>query len=86
MNKACMTMVGLLAASLAVPAHAGPDWGTVRAAEHRTAQPAAGRTAPLDHGPRALSTPWQNQERAQARHAHAQARRDALLAARGEAR
>ncbi len=85
MNKACMTMVGWLASSLAVPACAGPDWDTVRAAEKRTAQPAAGH-APLDHGPRAQSTPWQNLERAQARHAATQARRDALLAAHGEAR
>lgn len=48
---------------LAMPALAGPNWQIIHAAEHDTHEQMANRIVlPLDHGPRALSTPWINKQ------------------------
>ncbi len=61
MKKFSATLFGLFAASLEVPAFAGPNWEVIHEAEaHHLAHHAEGHVAPLDHGPRAISTPWLN--------------------------
>ena len=71
MKNSFMTVVGMLSALVALPAVAGPDWDAIHEAETYNAtheQQVAMRNnpttevMPLDHGPRALSTPWLNQE------------------------
>ncbi len=70
MKHISLALAGMFAVSLALPAAAGPDWTVIRAGEtHKsmhTQQAAKSNpqeeAVPLDHGPRALSTPWLNQE------------------------
>lgn len=62
MKISSATLSGLIAVSLAAPALAGPNWDAIRAAEARhAAHKAEAHGQPLDHGPRAISTPWLNQ-------------------------
>jgi hypothetical protein len=61
MNKLSAALFGLMAVSLAAPALAGPNWDVIREAESRhAAHKAEEHVEPLDHGPRAISTPWLN--------------------------
>lgn len=73
MKHISIALAGMFAVSLALPAAAGPDWTVIRAGEaHRAAHPQE-EVVPLDHGPRALSTPWVNEEELQLQasaHAH----------------
>ena len=71
MKNSFITVVGMLSALAALPAVAGPDWDAIHEAETYNAtheQQIAVRNnpttevMPLDHGPRALSTPWLNKE------------------------
>ncbi len=39
-------------------AWAGPNWQVIHEAEARHAHHATEHVAPLDHGPRAITTPW----------------------------
>ncbi|MBL8318404.1 MAG: hypothetical protein JNJ42_08355 [Burkholderiaceae bacterium] len=82
MKKAITTLVGALALAAVWPASAGPDWQVIEQARRakqamQDASPASARgalmkcsldvhTLPLDHGPRAQATPYQNQLRKQA--------------------
>ncbi len=65
MKKSFTAFACLAAAVAASPAVAGPNWDVIHQAEanalHKHEGTAAGM--PLDHGPRALSTPWLNEER-----------------------
>ena len=63
MNRATVT-AGILTASVALSAMAGPNWEEIHEAEsHKIVlQLPASHALPLDHGPRALSTPWLNKE------------------------
>lgn len=76
MKKLLTTLVGTLALSTMLPAFAGPDWQVIEQARKnksaqatQTEQPAsadkcAARVAlPLDHGPRATTTPYLNEQR-----------------------
>ncbi len=48
---------------VAMPAFAGPNWQIIHSAEQHASQaPENQIILPLDHGPRALSTPWVNKE------------------------
>jgi hypothetical protein len=64
MKKGFLIAATTLSALFALPAVAGPNWQVIHDAEHQ----ASVRTGteqevlPLDHGPRALSTPWVNKE------------------------
>ena len=73
--KKTVASIAVVAAfsTLALPAFAGPDWQVIHEAQkahhqqHENAQKEASTTMhnmilPLDHGPRALSTPWVNKE------------------------
>lgn len=68
MNKSYFIAAGIISTFVALPAIAGPDWQIIHDAEHQAAsqeaQSGANQTVvlPLDHGPRALSTPWLNKE------------------------
>ena len=71
MKNSFITVVGMLSALVALPAVAGPDWDAIHEAETYNAtheQQVAVRNnpttevMPLDHGPRALATPWLNKE------------------------
>ncbi len=71
MKKMSIAFAALVSAAVALPAAAGPDWNVIREAEAHKAlhqNSAATRNLPveepLDHGPRALSTPWLNEEHA----------------------
>ncbi len=66
MKKFLITLTGVLTIGATLPAIAGPDWQLIEAA--RKAKAAATDTPkklvlPLDHGPRAQTTPWSNQQR-----------------------
>lgn len=70
--KRVVTIASLLAVLFAVPAVAGPDWNVIQegeanklAHEHQAAVEhlPISEALPLDHGPRALTTPWMNEER-----------------------
>lgn len=72
MKKTSMILAGVLAVSFALPAMAGPNWTVIHEAEknHKAAeQPHHNNNAteeevlPLDHGPRAKTTPWMNKQR-----------------------
>ncbi|MCW5660065.1 MAG: hypothetical protein KIT60_20375 [Burkholderiaceae bacterium] len=76
MKKLLTTLVGAVALSTMLPAFAGPDWQVIeQARKNRSAQVAqkdrpisaekcAMRTAlALDHGPRATTTPYLNEQR-----------------------
>jgi hypothetical protein len=89
MKRISITLAGILAATLALPAVAGPNWTIIRAAHHNTAQqqphgaqqaPAAEDVLPLDHGPRALSTPWLNKEHEQMLAAEAHNKKSSMFA------
>lgn len=83
MKKAFTTLVGALALGAVWPASAGPDWPIIEKARMakqaiRDASPGSTHgammkcspdalTLPLDHGPRAHATPYQNQLRKQER-------------------
>lgn len=41
-------------------ASAGPNWDVIHEAEARHAHHAQEHVVPLDHGPRAITTPWLN--------------------------
>ena len=67
MKKSYLIAAGILSVFTALPALAGPDGQIIHDAEHQTAsheQQAVATEAvmPLDHGPRALTTPWMNKE------------------------
>ncbi len=80
MKKLFTTLTAWIALGAAVPALAGPDWQVIeQARENERAQvarmeklTAAQKCAakrlvlPLDHGPRAQSTPYLNQRRSEA--------------------
>ena len=71
MKMTTVAVAGILAASFSLPAMAGPNWSVI----HKSDQMAIQRqqtshnsntqeeVLPLDHGPRAKSTPWMNKER-----------------------
>ncbi len=59
--KKNLTAIAALSLVFAMPAFAGPNWDVIRAAEHSASQDNQ-IILPLDHGPRALSTPWVNKE------------------------
>lgn len=78
MKKSLITLIGALALGATLPAFAGPDWQVIEQARkaRQTAQVAMKHTVagsatcppdalalPLDHGPRAQTTPSQNQLR-----------------------
>lgn len=79
MNKLLTTLIGLVAAGTMLPAFAGPDWQAIEQAHaHKRVQLALADTQtpqqacadkrlvlPLDHGPRAQSTPYLNAQRKQ---------------------
>ena len=81
MKKSLITVIGALTLSAALPALAGPDWQLIEHARKakQAAQDARQGSArvvksqcalgalvlPLDHGPRAQTTPHQNQLREQ---------------------
>ncbi len=72
MKKVSVTLFGLLAAAWDAPALAGPNWEVIHEAEARHAAHRAGEhVLPLDHGPRAISTPWLNKVNTAARAAPA---------------
>ena len=61
--KKNIAAIATLSLVLAMPAFAGPNWDVIRAAEHHASQEPDNQVIlPLDHGPRALSTPWVNKE------------------------
>lgn len=76
MKKLLTTLVGAVALSTMLPAFAGPDWQVIeQARKNKSAQVAqkeqpasadkcAARVAlALDHGPRATTTPYLNEQR-----------------------
>ncbi len=91
MNKLLNTLIGAVALSAMLPAFAGPDWQAIeRARQNKRAQlvpaekasPQANCAAkrlvlPLDHGPRAQSTPWLNERRKASFEAEQKACKDA---------
>lgn len=73
MKKTVTSIAGILAlSSFALPAVAGPNWLVIHDAQqaHQHQHTIVKKEAPsrndlilpLDHGPRALSTPWLNKE------------------------
>lgn len=91
MNKLITTLVDLIAAGMTLPALAGPDWQAIEQARtNKRAQvaqmekltPEEKCTAkrlvlPLDHGPRAQSTPYLNEKRRQSFEAELKACKEA---------
>lgn len=77
MKRILTTLIGALSSSAMLPVFAGPDWQTIeQARKNKRAQvgqtekltPAEKCAAkrlvlPLDHGPRAQSTPYVNEQR-----------------------
>jgi hypothetical protein len=77
MKKSLNTLIGAVALSAMLPAFAGPDWQAIEQARKNKreqvaladkASPEAKCAAkrlvlPLDHGPRAQSTPYLNEKR-----------------------
>ncbi len=62
MAKVLVAACGLAAAAIAVDAAAGPNWDAIHDAQTaKFRQHTRTRVLPLDHGPRAISTPWLNQ-------------------------
>jgi ABC-type sugar transport system substrate-binding protein len=81
MKQTSFTLAGLLAAVFAMPASAGPDWTEIHEGEsHNASQQAESWVPPLDHGPRALSTPWLNKVRKSEILAQAASRKNTVLA------
>lgn len=60
MKKVSVAVAGILAAALSAPALAGPNWDAIHEAEARHGRHAEEHVLPLDHGPRAVTTPWLN--------------------------
>jgi hypothetical protein len=55
------TLTGILAAAISMPALAGPNWDVIHEAEaHHLARHEGEHVVPLDHGPRAITTPYLN--------------------------
>jgi len=78
---ATVTLAGLTS----LPALAGPNWDVIHMAEAGRAshKHEAKLVLPLDHGPRPLTTPWENAERLrrmQELSAQAQKEKSAVLA------
>ncbi len=72
MKKRLITTFGMVLVAVSLPAVAGPNWDVIHDAEanrvlhkHLSGE----EVLPLDHGPRAISTPWLNKERLAALHA-----------------
>lgn len=71
MKRLFTMLVGVVACGAALPAFAGPDWQAIeQARKHKQAQFAEACAAkrlvlPLDHGPRAQTTPYLNEQRRQ---------------------
>jgi hypothetical protein len=77
MKKLLTTLVGAVALSTMLPAFAGPDWQVIEQARKnksaqvadkglpRSAESCAGArvASALDHGPRATTTPYLNEQR-----------------------
>ena len=64
MKKLTVVLIGILAAAVQMPAQAGPNWDAIHEGEaHHLAQHAVEHALPLDHGPRAITTPWLNKAR-----------------------
>jgi hypothetical protein len=91
MKKTSVTLAGILAVSFALPAMAGPNWTVIQEAvkNHQAAKQkqashkdsiAQQEVLPMDHGPRALSTPWLNQKREQYLLAQAHKKKTSFLA------
>lgn len=68
MKKSYLIAAAMLSTFVALPAVAGPDWQVIHDAENyqasheQQASIAQEEVMPLDHGPRALTTPWMNQQ------------------------
>ena len=79
MKKSLITLIGALALGATLPAFAGPDWQAIeQARKSQQVQLAQAEkltprekcaemrlVQPLDHGPRAQSTPYLNEQRKQ---------------------
>lgn len=77
MKKLVTSLIGTVALSVMLPAFAGPDWQAIeqarkekrtQAAQAEKLTPAEACAAkrlvlPLDHGPRAQTTPYMNEKR-----------------------
>ena len=77
MNKTLLGLIGALSLGATLPAFAGPDWQVIEQARKNKraevaqmekltpAEKCAARqlVQPLDHGPRAQSTPYLNEQR-----------------------
>lgn len=61
MKTFTVTLTGILAAAMSMPALAGPNWFVIHEAEaHHLKRHEAEHVLPLDYGPRAITTPWLN--------------------------
>ncbi len=75
MKKLLITLIGIITFSATFPAVAGPDFQAIEQARKAASQTVAASSAsgkdcesqklilPLDHGPRAQTTPYLNQQR-----------------------
>lgn len=65
MRMPLIAMIATLSALASLPALAGPNWDVIHAAEadRYAQQHDATIVLPLDHGPRAHTTQWLNEER-----------------------
>ncbi len=63
MKKIALIAVAALPALFSLPALAGPNWDVIHKAEADKAARKSETSVvlPLDHGPRAITTPWQNE-------------------------
>ena len=61
MKKHHLAAITSFSLVFAMPALAGPNWQVIHAAEQHASQNDQ-IILPLDHGPRALSTPWANRQ------------------------
>ena len=83
MKKSYLIAAAVLSSLVTLPAVAGPNWQVIHDAENYAAAHALKVTAtseevlPLDHGPRALTSPWLNQQEKQSLAAHTQNSDDA---------
>lgn len=95
MKRLFTTLISVVACGAALPAFAGPDWQAIeQARKHKQAQvaqtdrlPAPEACAakrlvlPLDHGPRAQTTPYLNEQRKRRFEAELKACREAASTA-----
>lgn len=65
MRKTFAVLLVTFIATLSLPAAAGPNWDLIHKAESEkdVQKHEDMNILPLDHGPRALSTPWLNQQK-----------------------